>query len=89
MQEIKCIMDTRAIRQQLHNYLEVAGDKKVKAIYAIMEKEIKGSAVEYTDEFKETLDKRYAGYKSGIAKMVTAEDSKKRIQKILKAKRRK
>ncbi len=26
-------MDTAAIRQQLHNYLEVADDKKIKALY--------------------------------------------------------
>ena len=49
---------------------------------------IKESAVEYTDEFKAKLDKRYADYKSGKAKMITAEESKKRIQTILKASRK-
>lgn len=78
-------MTTTAIRKQLHSYLEVAEDKKVKAIYTMMEEEIKESAVEYTDEFKVELDKRYADYKSGKAKMVTAGESRKRIQKILKA----
>lgn len=81
-------MNTAAIRQKLHNYLEVAEDKKIKAIYTMMEEEIKESAVEYTDEFKAELDKRYADYKSGKAKMVTAEESHKRIQKILKASRK-
>jgi putative addiction module component (TIGR02574 family) len=81
-------MTTAAIRQQLHNYLEVAEDKKVKAIYTMMEEEIKESAVDYTDEFKAELDKRYADYKSGKAKMITAEESKKRIQKVLKAARK-
>ena len=82
------IMNTTAIRQQLHNYLEVAKDKKLKAIYTMIEEEIKESAVEYTDEFKAELDRRYADYKSGKAKMVTAEESHKRIQKILKASRK-
>lgn len=77
-------MTTVDIRRQLHNYLEVAGDKKVKAIYTMMEAEIKESAVEYTDEFKAELDRRYDDYKSGKSKMVTAAESKKRIQKILK-----
>ena len=77
-------MTTTAIRKQLHNYLEVAEDKKVKAIYTMMENEIKESAVEYTDEFKAELDNRYADYKSGKAKMITAEESKKRIRIILK-----
>lgn len=77
-------MTTTAIRQQLHNYLEVAEDKKLKAIYTMMEEEIKESAVDYTDEFKVELDRRYAGYKSGKAKMITAVESKRRIAKILK-----
>jgi putative addiction module component (TIGR02574 family) len=81
-------MTTAAIRQQLHNYLEVAEDKKVKAIYTMMEEEIKESAVDYTDEFKAELDRRYADYKRGKAKMLTAEESKKRVQKILKVSRR-
>ena len=81
-------MTTAAIRQQLHNYLEVAEDKKVKAIYTMMEEEIKESAVDYTHEFKAELDRRYADYKSGKAKMLTAEESKKRVQKILKVSRR-
>ena len=76
-------MDTAAIRRQLHNYLEVAEDKKVKAIYTMMESAIKESAFEYPDEFKTALDKRYSAYKNGKAKMVTAEESRKRIQKII------
>lgn len=51
----------------------------------MMEEEIKESAVNYTDEFKTELDKRYADYKSGKAKMITAGESKKKIQKILNA----
>ena len=81
-------MTTTAIRKQLHSYLEVAEDKKIKAIYTMMEEEIKESAVEYTDEFKAELDKRYSEYKTGKAKTISAEESRKRIQKILKASRR-
>jgi len=79
-------MTILAIRQQLHNYLEVADDKKIKAFYTMMEAEIKDSAVEYTEQFKAELDKRHADYKSGKTKMITATESKKRIQKILRAK---
>jgi hypothetical protein len=82
-------MDTAAIRQKLHSYLEVADDKKVKAIYAIMENEIEETAVEYNNVLKKELNKRYADYKTGKAKMITAEESKKRIQKILKSGRKK
>ena len=62
-------MTTLAIRQQLHNYLEVAGDKKIKAIYTMMEAEIKERAVEYTDDFKAELDRRQHAYKSAKAKI--------------------
>lgn len=82
-------MSTDILRQKLHSYLEVADDKKVKAIYAIMENDIEESAMEYSGEIKKELDRRYAEYKSGKAKMVTAGESRKRVQKILKAARRK
>jgi hypothetical protein len=82
-------LNTAAIRQKLHNYLEVATDKKVKAIYTIIEDEIEETKVEYSREFKAVLDTRYAGYKNGRAKMITADESKKRLAKILKGRRKK
>ena len=76
-------MNTLSIRQQLQNYLEVADDKKVKAMYIMMEEDIKEAVVEYSDELKTALDVRYAAYKNGKAKMVTAAESKRRINKLL------
>jgi heterodisulfide reductase subunit C len=52
-------MKTSGIRQKLHNYLEVAEDKKVKAIYTMMQESIKESAVDYSKEFKAELDTCY------------------------------
>ena len=78
-------MDTSALRQQLHNYLEVADDKKIKAIYTIIEKDIQENEFEYSDKLKDDLDTRYSEYKNGTAEMVTETESKKRIEKILKA----
>ncbi len=77
-------MDTAKIRQQLHNYLEVADDKKINALYTIIEREIHDTEFEYPDGLKNELDKRNAEYKNGPAKMVTSSQSKKRIEKILK-----
>ncbi len=79
-------MNTTAIRQKLHNYLEVANDKKIKAIYTMVEEAIEG--VEYTDEFKAELDRRHAAYEDGSENPVTATESKKRIQKLLKSARK-
>lgn len=82
-------MKPAVIRQKLHSYLEVADDKKVKAIYAVMETEVEESAVDYNDEFKAELDRRYADYKSGKAKLVTERQSKRRLQKIVESARKK
>ena len=82
-------MDTTTITQQLHNYLEVADDKKIKALYTITEKDIHENDFVYSDELKDELDKRYLEYKNGTAEMINASESKKRIEKILKAARKK
>ncbi len=55
-------MDTSTIRQHLHNYLEVADDKKINAIYTMVEDEIKETIVEYSLEFKSELDSRVNYY---------------------------
>lgn len=77
-------MNTASIRQQLHNYLEVADDKKVKAIYTMIEDEIKEANFEYNEELKADLDERYAAFNSGKEKLVSAAESKRRINKLLK-----
>ncbi|MBA3829851.1 MAG: hypothetical protein H0X33_13005 [Taibaiella sp.] len=78
-------MNTTTIRQKLHNYLEVADDKKIKAMYTMMEVEIEEGITEYSNEFKAELEERSAGYKNGNEKTVTAAESRKRVQKIMKA----
>ena len=75
-------MTTTAIRKKLTDYLQVADDKKIKAIYVLLEDDIDQPALEYTEELKAELDKRYADYKKG-GKLVSASESKKRITKIL------
>lgn len=76
-------MTTATIRQELHNYLEVADDKKLKAIYVMVENEIKDTSVEYTDEFKADLDRRVNYYLNG-GKMVSPSEMNKRLQAIRK-----
>ena len=82
-------METSQLRQRLHNYLEVADDKKITALYAIMEDSLNEASVEYTAEFTKELDKRYADYQAGKQQFVDADESKKRINSILKAGKRK
>ena len=77
-------MNTASIRQQLHSYLEVADDKKIKAFYTLMKSEIEESGVEYTNDLKTELDSRYNSRKSGKSKMITPAESKERINIILR-----
>ncbi len=72
-------MNTTTIKQQLHGYLEIADDKKLKAIYTMVEDEIKETQVEYNDEFKAELDKRVAYYLNG-GRMVSPNEMNKRLQ---------
>ena len=51
-------------------------------MYALFEERIEQAGIEYTDEFKEELNKRYDYYKSG-GKMITAEEANARIEKII------
>lgn len=81
-------MRTATIRQKLHQFIETAEEKKVKAIYALLEDEIAQDEWEYTDEFKAELDKRFTYYKGG-GKMVSAKDANKQITELLKKGKRK
>lgn len=72
------------LREKLHQYIDHVEDKKIKAFYTIVQADIEVDELNYTDEFKAELDKRYDGYKSGKTKMITSAESKTRIQKLLK-----
>jgi putative addiction module component (TIGR02574 family) len=67
-------MRTTQIRRQLHEYIDSADDKKLKAIYILLEDNL-------TDEFaltaeqKKELDRRYDNYQNGIGKTYTWEEA--------------
>lgn len=54
-------MATTNIKEQLHSYLEIANDKKLKALYVMIEDEIKEISVSYSEDFKKELDKELTG----------------------------
>ena len=69
-------MSTVAIRQKLHHYIETAKDKKVKAIFAMVEEEIEETSEHWKDEnFVAELRRREANYKTGTAKLLTLEQA--------------
>ncbi len=71
-------MDTAIIRKQLHEYIEVAADKKLEAIYTLLEDEIE-PAIEYAEEVKAELGRRLDYYLNG-GKMVTPDEMNSRLK---------
>jgi putative addiction module component (TIGR02574 family) len=69
------------IRQKLYEYIRLADDKKVKAIYTMVEDEIAEKGYDYWNDkaFIEELDKRSANYKNGKTKAIAWEDAKAQI----------
>jgi hypothetical protein len=67
-------MRTAQIRQQLHDYIDLAEDKKLKAIFTLIENDI-------TDDYqlsisqKEELDKRLSDHENGIGRTFTWEET--------------
>lgn len=74
-------MDTSAIRKQLHDYLDVADDRKINAIYTMVEDEINEIHFEYSPEFKTELDERVNYYLNG-GEMVSPDEMNKRLQAL-------
>lgn len=74
-------MDTIDIRNQLHQYLEVADDRKLEAIYVMLEDAIKELKADYTEEYKAELDSRVEYYLNG-GQMVSPAEMNKRLLKI-------
>lgn len=79
-------MRTAEIRQKLFEYIRVADDKKVKAIYTMVENEIQEDEDIWTDEFLDELNKRTAEFESGKVKGYSWEEVKARAKQFAKTK---
>ena len=60
-------MSSAQIRQRLHDYIDIAEDKKLKAIYTLLHDGIDGG-YQLTEEQKAELDRRLHDYKNGIGR---------------------
>lgn len=73
-------MNTTTIRKKLQEYIKVADEKKVKAIYTIVENDINEMNQWWNDEqFIAELDKQSADLKSGKDKGVSWDELKKEL----------
>ena len=69
-------MTTKAIREKLVNYLQIADDKKVKAIYTMVEDEINTAENDWDEDFVAELEGRRKAYLAGTSKTYTWEETK-------------
>jgi hypothetical protein len=81
-------MTTVAIRQKLVNYLKIADDKKIKAIYVMVEDDISTAENDWDKDFIKELNRRSRQFKSGTAKTYSWEETKKAALNKAKAKRK-
>ena len=80
-------MTTSAIREQIHTYLDVADDKKVKAIYTLIEDDIAKTRDHWSDpEFVAEMNRRAAEMESGADMGRSWEEVHTRARQKAKAK---
>lgn len=69
-------MTTSAIREKLVNYLQIADDKKLKAIYTMVADEINTIENDWDEDFVNEMEKRSKSFRDGTAKTYTWEETK-------------
>ena len=72
-------MTLAAAKQKLHDYIEHADSKKVKAILTLLENDA-GPEYEFTDADMKELDRRWDNYVSGKSKSYTLDEAMKNIK---------
>lgn len=81
-------MTVAAMRRKLCDYLEIADEKKVKAIYALVEENIENRETEklynhWEDEsFVAEMERRYEEVESGKVKLVSLDDVEKKARAV-------
>ena len=72
-----------SIRHKLYDYIRLADDKKLNAIYHLLEGEIVETQEWWKDKgFMEELEKRYEALENGSDKGFTVEELKESIGKL-------
>jgi len=78
-------METTAKRQKLHDYIEVAEDDKVDALYTILKEEVEERYEWWNDEeLIVELERRSNDLKSGKDPGVTLEESRERLTALFR-----
>lgn len=79
-------MSSSAIREKLYDYIRVADDKKVKAIYNLLQEDIETTADWWKDvSVLKELDSRYNNWKTGKEKAFTIDETTRYIEQLQKS----
>ena len=70
-------MTTAVIRKKLADYLKVADEQKIKAIYTMVKDEIDTEANDWSSTFVKELDRRRKGLLDGSSQSYSWEETKK------------
>ena len=76
-------MTATAIRQRLHEYIRFADEKKVKAIYTMIEEEVNEKHDIWTKEFTKMMEKRANDLESGKVKGKSWDEVLKKSETLL------
>ncbi len=68
-------MSTAEIRQRLHEIIETTEDKKLKAIYTLLESDDSDDGYTLSAAQKKELDRRLSDYENGIGKTYTWDET--------------
>ncbi len=81
-------MKTTEFKQKLHDYIEMADEKKIKAIYAIVEDDIEETYNYWENKnFVAELDRRTKEYENGKAKVYSLDELESNARKSFNAKK--
>ena len=85
MFKFETIITTLGIREKLYDFIRIADDKKVKAIYMMLEDEIT-EEIEWwkNNEFIDELDRRYYAWETGKEKGYTLAEVDSLFEKTKK-----
>jgi hypothetical protein len=81
-------MTATLIRKKLTDYIKVADEEKIKAIYTMVSDEINTDENDWNETFVKELDKRSKSFINGTAKTYTWEETKQAALKKVQSKRK-
>ena len=80
-------MTATIIRKKLTDYIKVADEEKIKAIYTMVSDEINTEENKWDESFVKELNKRSKDFANGTAKTYTWEETKQAAVKRVQSKK--